>query len=164
MWAANRCLTVMLYPLALNWEKELNLSFSIEVWWHERTVWGYSYWMEHLLSGILLLFVFCCFVRFGNFKELFWGKRRVYEKRVSLSVWYTYHILACHRHVFALATLTTLTWLWQHQHDSENINMTLTTLAGKARNEGGERKYKRANHSAAFLQQTSGLGGIPLLT
>ncbi len=46
-----------------------------------------------------------------------------------------------------------------HRH---RYNMPLTKMAGKARNEGGESEMcQRANHSAAFLQQTCGLGGIP---
>ncbi len=41
-------------------------------------------------------------------------------------------------------------------------NVALWTLAGEARNEGGESEmYKRANHRAPFLQQTCGFGGNP---
>ncbi len=52
-----------------------------------------------------------------------------------------------------------------HRRVSISYNMALTTLAGKARNEGSEIKmYKRANHSTAFLQHTCDLGEIPFQT
>ncbi len=43
--------------------------------------------------------------------------------------------------------------------------MFLTTLAGKAQNEGGEGEtYKGANPSTAFIQRTCGFVEIPFQT